>query len=120
MGLLMASNAVGRIVAPFMEARTAWLPLAGAAGLLGYGLIKALYIARDRFVVGGRTGTGVHRAHAAASIPARASFVRPTNGGATDTVFNPRAISAGKWIGSPPMSPQRLTSRPSSRPTLTT
>ncbi|MBB5790654.1 PH domain-containing protein [Jiangella mangrovi] len=39
------------IVAPFMEARTAWLPLAAAAGLLGWALIKSLYVARDRFVV---------------------------------------------------------------------
>lgn len=39
------------IVAPFLDARTAWLPLVAAAGLLGWGLIKALDTARDRFVV---------------------------------------------------------------------
>ncbi|TDE00565.1 PH domain-containing protein [Jiangella asiatica] len=39
------------VATPFIEARIAWLPLAGAVGLLGYTLIKSLYISRDRFVV---------------------------------------------------------------------
>lgn len=39
------------VLTPFISARVAWLPLLMAAGLLGYALIRSLYIARDRFVV---------------------------------------------------------------------
>lgn len=39
------------VLTPFTPARVAWLPLATAVGLLGYALIRSLYIARDRFVV---------------------------------------------------------------------
>ncbi|PSL06158.1 PH (Pleckstrin Homology) domain-containing protein [Haloactinopolyspora alba] len=38
-------------ITPFTPARLAWLPLLTALGLLGYALIRSLYIARDRFVV---------------------------------------------------------------------